>query len=278
MITDIDAVTDAGGQRYIDSLSIVGNEDILPTLTPLSMTPSFTADTGQVLAQDHVIKQGEDGDLQVDFMGDQIETVTIRYLDAITDGSRNVRGIGLFGNLTYSKESLLPVDLLSYDVEKDEDCHPMIKWSTTHEYDLEYYAIEYSYDGINFSNAAIVQPQNTYSAVNHYEQTLDRKLNTDNYFRLVKKELDGSQSILALDAIDGRGCFAFNSVNVYPNPARRNHFYLEIGSSNSKSSEIIIYDQTGKVMSQANYPLNEGNNWFKVSSKSFSPGYLLCAI
>ncbi len=166
-ITDIDAVTGTGGQDWIDSLYIFGNDNsAIPSIRPLSTTPTFIVDSGEVVGISDA-GNGSDGDLIVDFGGTMIDSVVILYMDAIENNAFN-RSAGFYGDLSFSQESLLPVELISYDVEKDPDCRPMIKWQTTHEYDIEYYAIEYSYDGINFSNAAFVQPKNTYSGLNRY--------------------------------------------------------------------------------------------------------------
>ncbi len=279
-ISDIDASEE--NSFFKDSIKIYGNGGTAPKLTPLTGDSTFrVAGPMELVAlagtsgpnMNGKSEGGEDnGTVLVEFQGKEVDTVFIVFMNADTTEQPGTRGVGLFGNFSFSSETVLPVELISYDVDKDADCRPMIKWETTNEYDIEYYAIEYSYDGINFSNAAIVEPKNTYSGINTYEQVLDRKLNEDNYFRLVKKELDGGEDVIALDVIDGRSCHTVNGINVYPNPAYRNHFYIEVQSSESKASEVSIYNQTGKLMSQANYKLNEGNNWFKVSSRAFHPG------
>ena len=279
-ISDIDGAD--GGQSFKDSVVVSANTGVAPQFTYLTGDSTFTiTDKNRLVAlggmsgpnNNGEVSGGQDhGTIRVDWEGLLVDSINIRYLNADAASQPSDRAIGLFANFSFSKESILPVELLSYDVARDADCQPMIKWKTTNEYDLEYYAIEYSYDGINFSNAAIVQPKNNYDQVNLYEHKLDRKLNTHNYFRLIKKELDGSEEILGLEVLDGRSCHAINGVQVYPNPVYRNDFYLEVESTKDKSSEISIVDQTGKLVSRSEYQLKEGNNWFRVSTKQFHPG------
>ena len=282
-ISDIDARDD--GTAFKDSVIVFGREgDGLPVVPELSFITddnTFRIDSGTAVALggdagpdfDGTAAGGSDnGTVRVKFKGALIDAVTIIFLDHSESPDPGTRSIGLFGNLTFSQMTLLPVELLSYSVERDADCQPLIKWQTAQEYDLEYYAIEYSYDGINFSNAAFIRPRNTYHGVNNYQYLMERKLNAENYFRLVKRELDGSEEILALEALDGKVCYGLNDINVYPNPSHKDYFYVEIDASETQSSEITIVDQVGKIISRSRYGLRAGQNWFKVNSKYFRPG------
>ncbi len=282
-ISDIDAIED----QTKDSVEIFANADsVKPTIRILSEDPTVgTIDFPKVAIvvalggitgeqQDGTANGGQDnGSVKVHFLGASVDSVIIIFHDNSGVSDPNQRAIGLFGNLTFSKESPLPVELLSYDVGRDENCHPMIQWKTTNEYELAYYMIEYSYDGVNFSNAAVVAPRNTYTGINHYTHVLDRKLNENNYFRLVKVELDGRSEIIGFDAIDGKSCYEFDNINIFPNPVSQNHFYIQIESSAEKTSEISIINHQGKLISQVSYDLSSGANWFKVSSEKLPPGH-----
>ncbi|MDH3649702.1 MAG: T9SS type A sorting domain-containing protein [Saprospiraceae bacterium] len=276
-ISDIDV---SGARK--DSLVITGNDGLLtPTLYIMGDTPTVGVIGHKAFAlgfpsgpsgNGSAYSNEEAGTILVDFANELIDSVTITYYEAGGEFDPGGRGLGLFGKLSFAQGALLPVDLLSFDVGHDEHCTPLIQWETSNEFGIDYYTIEYSYDGLNFVDAARVGPKNTYFENNKYNLHLARKLNPDNYFRLVKKEMDGSSQILALESLSGSQCHALSAVNIYPNPTFKNYFYVEIESKADKEIDILMIDQGGsRVMKQA-YSLKTGRNWFAIQSKHLVPG------
>ena len=277
-ISDIDV----WGSIRRDSLVVLGNGgSLFPALTVMSDTPTVQVNGNIASAlgapngpagNGSAYSNSDAGTIHVDFGSELIDSVTILYYEASGSSNPGGRGIGVLGDFSFSAIMLLPVELLSFEVGQNESCQPILRWYTANEYGLDHYAIEYSYDGFNFQEAAKVKARNSYIRPTEYIYTLDRKLNSENYLRLVKIQEDGKQDIIGLESLDGKECQALASVNVYPNPSFKNYFYVAIESKAKKDIQIWLINQNGKKVLQTSYHLKSGNNWFSISSKYLTPG------
>lgn len=275
-ISDIDI---AGHHR--DEVIVFGNDStILPTLKVLGEDPVVSVERNRALAKGTGSGRsrtgasygGDDaGSVHVDFSTSYIDSVTIYYLDNDPNPQSGGRGIGLFGNFQYGGTNLRPMDLVTFEVERDDACKPIIKWMTVHEHGVEEYILEYSYDGFNFAEAARWHADNSYTDTVKYEKSLDRKLNEENYFRLIKVSNDEAAQMLALSSVEG-SCYNLSAVNIYPNPSHRDFFYAEIDAKSARIADVIVIDQSGKPVMKTQYELKEGKNWFKINSRYFAPG------
>jgi hypothetical protein len=84
--------------------------------------------------------------------------------------------------------------------------------------------------------------------------------------------LDGDAQNLAELAVSGSDCYSLASVNVYPNPSYKQFFFVEIETSRPQETDIAMFDQSGKQVFRTRYALDKGNNWLRISSKTFAPG------
>ncbi len=276
-ISDIDGVS-----GNADSIIVFANDStVFPMIGIVSADPTVGASSPSAWALkgmsgpnlDGTSAAGQDaGTVQISFGGTLINSITIKYFDISGDNDPQGRGLGLWGNLVFSQNEVLPVELISYKLQKDENCRPLVQWTTASEYDLEAYVIEYSYDGYNYVLSRLVKPQNNSLGITTYEEVLDRKLNEFNYIRLSKIESDGGQDVIGLETISGRDCYNLNTVNIYPNPSYRDHFIVNINSTKDQNTDIVMIDQSGKLVMRQPYALKKGENWFRISSKSFAPG------
>jgi hypothetical protein len=276
-ISDIDA---ADGR--IDSVRIFGNGgEIFPTLSLVSPNP-----TVRVAGRSAVATGGdsgsarvgsafggeETGDILVTFRDEYLDSVTVEYFEASGLPDPAARGIGLFGDLSFQPARIYPMNLLKFGIALDENCQPVVRWVTDQEFGIDEYVVEYSYDGYNFFKAGTIPASNRYTSETEYELPLYRNLNTDNFFRLLKLDLDGSAQILTSEALSGSECFHFTTINVYPNPSSGNFVYVEIESTGQNPADIAIIDQYGEILVQTRYDLNRGRNLFKLESRHLVPG------
>lgn len=276
-ISDIDA---SGPRR--DSVFVFANaQSTLPSLTPLSTLNTVVIKNFSAVASGYPAGpsrsgsslEGQDaGTILVDFGDDVVESVTVRYMEASKTADPGGRGIGLFGNLTLSEAELEPMQVTSFAIDKSEECQPILKWTTLREFNLDGYSVEYSYDGFNFGHAAQTHAKNSYTDTNNYDVLIPRGMNNQNYFRLKLNTPDGSEFLLKEQRVSGEDCFNLASVNVYPNPASKDHFFVEVGTSRSQQTDIAIIDHAGKQVFSTKYMLKEGKNWLKVDSTYFAPG------
>ena len=141
---------------------------------------------------------------------------------------------------------VLPVELLSFKAEKEED-KTAIQWEVTNEKDLTYYAVERSIDGSNFKTIDIQKPR----AKNENEKVrygfLDEKPDLGvNYYRLQLKDLNGQVTYSKTVSVD------FGSkikAKTYPNPFSTD-LSVEIDIEKNIKGDVLIdlLDMTGKIV------------------------------
>jgi len=276
-ISDIDV---ADGRR--DSVVVFGNDStLIPNLAEVSSTSTARTSGNYAVAKGgesgsrrvgSAYRNEDYGNVLVTFSQGYIDSVTIVYYEASGAEDPSARGIGLFGGLKFNKVDFKPTNLLKYGVALDDACQPIVRWVTEHEFGVSEYEVEYSYDGYNFSRAGAVEARNQYTDELEYEMPLFRKLNTDNYFRLVKTDRNGDRKILAVESMSGAECFNISTVNVYPNPSSGNYVFVEIEATEQKVTNIAIIDQNGAILVKTQYELKKGQNVFKLSSRHLVPG------
>ena len=277
-ISDIDV----WGSSRKDSVVIWSNEkSIFPKLRTISnqstvriadrAAVAIGSDTGPS-RNGSAYGKSDAGTIHVDFGEHMIESFIIEYFECSGSADPGGRGIGILGNFTFTQAKVLPAELLTLEIDKTDDCHPVVSWSVSREFHLDTYILEYSYDGFNFQPTVRVEPHNIYAKVNDYNAIVPRQMNANNYLKLTQVLVSGESRTLAIQAFKGTGCQDVASINVYPNPARRDHIYVEIDAVNTRPVDISIVDQYGKQVLKSAYQVHTGSNWFSLNSKYLVPG------
>jgi hypothetical protein len=139
----------------------------------------------------------------------------------------------------------LPIELLVFDARAGKNRQSDLNWITAAEKDNDFFTIERSRDGINFS--AIGRVEGAGNSTNNVYYTFVDKNPFDgvNYYRLKQTDFNGSYSYSETRTVtfDKPVVDAFK---VYPNPAME-QFYIQIEGEVS-SDRIYISDKTGKVV------------------------------
>ena len=276
-ISDIDI---APGRK--DSLIVTGNGGtVLPDLQVLSDQPTVRVmgSTAVALgggygrsASGSSFANQDDGTISVSFRDRELDSITIEYYEAGRAEDPDARGLGLFNNMSFFKTEIIPPKLVKFGLVPDEECMPVLRWVTSHELEIADYEIEYSFDGYNFSRVATVPAKNEYRNENIYEVLLERKLNAQNFFRLIRTDQSGNRVVLTDQRLEGGDCFSFTSINIYPNPSKGNYVFIEIETPASTTTDISIIDQDGEMLVQTKHSLKKGQNVFKLTSRHLVPG------
>lgn len=145
-----------------------------------------------------------------------------------------------------SKDIVLPVNLLSFTAEKTGKQMVKLKWSTTAETNNQYFEVQRSGDGNNFTTIGKVNGTASSSAVKQY-QFMDAKAGNINYYRLKQIDKDGQVHYSAIIRV------SFDEVirwQLYPNPANANTA-LHV-QENVTDLRITLTDATGKMIYKRN--------------------------
>jgi fibronectin-binding autotransporter adhesin len=137
-------------------------------------------------------------------------------------GSITSSSVSSFGPFTFGSTTgginKLPVELLSFSAELNENKAVDITWVTATEINNDYFEVEHSLDAIRFNKIETVQGAGN-STETLYYGTVDYRPNVGvNYYRLKQVDFDGTYaySDVVLVNLEDR----INSIRVYPNPTK----------------------------------------------------------
>jgi hypothetical protein len=156
--------------------------------------------------------------------------------------------------------SWLPVELVNFAANCNENSQVDLKWSTASEQNSEKFIIERSRDLAQWEFVSSINAAGN-SNYNIEYSTLD----TDpfggiSYYRMVQVDNNGDEKIYGPISV---ACSENeNSMIVFPNPTKGN-FTVEISSSeNISNAQIQITDLTGKVINERTTNILEGKSQF----------------
>lgn len=109
----------------------------------------------------------------------------------------------------------LPVSLISFTHQVDETI-VKLEWSTASELNNDFFTVERSIDGLNFTEICQVQGAGTINEISNYSHTDRLSSSAQAYYRLSQTDYDGTHVILGVISATTSGLA--NQVLVYPNP------------------------------------------------------------
>jgi trimeric autotransporter adhesin len=171
------------------------------------------------------------------------------YSGAVINGARvEFSGITVssakpfFTLASTSSVTLLPVELLGFQVYVDDDRQVKIGWKTASELNCDYFTIEKSSDGTVWKLLETSDGAGTSTVVHQYGLTDDQPFPGVSYYRLLQTDFDGTISDLGTRSVilDQE-----EELIVYPNPARNT---LTIAFNDHVVHQILLLDVQGRVM------------------------------
>ncbi|MFY0598591.1 MAG: T9SS type A sorting domain-containing protein [Cyclobacteriaceae bacterium] len=144
--------------------------------------------------------------------------------------------------LETSEDSPLPVELLSFNVAKSGK-DVLITWVTGSEIDNEFFTVEKSINGKDFSAIAHIDGHGTTSDINSYSLVDINKNGELTYYRLSQTDYDKKTEILGLKVLSHAGLK--KEVSFYPNPVP----YLKVITFDEVVPErVTVFNQTGQLV------------------------------
>ncbi len=170
--------------------------------------------------------------------------------------------------------AILPLTLLSFDAEKKGE-KVETKWQTEQEVNTDYFEVERSTNGVNFSSigqvkATGLKQKSTYSLTDNTPPQSNTL-----YYRLKMLDKDGSFDYSKIKSISSKA--SKGDIKIYPNPIS-NTIKAELTSITSGDIDISIVDAFGKVVLTSKQKINEGLNTLNLDCPHLAAGmYLLVA-
>ena len=163
----------------------------------------------------------------------------------------------------------LPVELTSFNVS-EKDCSALLKWSTASEKDFDYFLIERSTNGNDFTRVDIVV-----SSGNENGETynfLDMKASYSNYYRLRMVDLDGSIEYSSVVYVKINCAGLDEEVIVFPNPLMPGENLMLEFTSESNDEILVMVDMLGRVVKRMSLETEQGKNILEMDVSDLAVG------
>lgn len=152
----------------------------------------------------------------------------------------------------------LPIELLSFTATAS-GTYVALKWTTSSELNNDYFTIEKSRDGIDFTAILNVKGAGTSSLPSNYAAIDEKPFGGVSYYRLTQTDFNGATTRHKIVKIDMLGVSA-SVLRVYPNPVSNTDVHILMdGLDNSNLVQLNVHDLTGKLVLTAEVPVNEGS-------------------
>lgn len=138
----------------------------------------------------------------------------------------------------------LPIDLLNFDGYHQENKN-IIFWETASENNSNYFQLNKSKDGTNWSLLTIIEAQGFSSGKHYYEYTDEDETDGINYYNLSQFDLNGHETLdKTISLINEQSSF----LTFYPNPSD-DKVNIQLKTNNPYKS-ISILDASGRKLNQ----------------------------
>ncbi len=163
--------------------------------------------------------------------------------------------------------SALPVELLSFNVNRINERNVGIYWTTASEINSDYFEIERSKDGTNFYQTFTQQAAgNSINEINYTGNDFE-PIEGISFYRLKQVDFDGSFTYSKILQLDNSS----NEILIYPNPTEGN-ININIQRNKTEEVDVFIYNNLGQVSMRKSMLLQKGNSTFSIDLNELEKG------
>jgi len=171
----------------------------------------------------------------------------------------------------------LPVTLASFTTDCDNGI-PLLKWTTASEQNSDYFQIERSRNGIDWTEVSKIQGMGNSNTTKNYQfHDMTSGGNFEGYYRLKQVDFDGNFEYFNPKYILCSSNKITYDIEIFPNPVKE-ELFTGIRNSILGDGLITITDFSGKVIKQEWINLSDGYNLINVDIKDLSNGIYIIKI
>lgn len=162
--------------------------------------------------------------------------------------SSNVSNFSPFTLGSNSNSNPLPIVLLDFNAKAIENAIN-ITWKTAAELNNDYYNVEKSLDGINWTVISTIKGIGTTESISEYGTIDANPVNGVQFYRLKQVDFNGQFEYSSIVPVKFSGLA--NKINLFPSPATTT---LNVSLDNPENSEVTvnIYNSLGQIVMTAN--------------------------
>ena len=174
----------------------------------------------------------------------------------------------------YYAVSTLPVELVSFAANCEDNNTVSVNWTTASEHNSDYYTVEKSRDGLNWKILATKTAAGNSTQLINYSVSDASDVSGTVYYRLSQVDLDGT---IKMYDIISTNCAMDQELSflAYPNPSN-GQFTVKIENEEGGKFTLNITDIQGKAIEEQTIDLETGTTVVKMNPLGLQPGvYLL---
>jgi len=166
----------------------------------------------------------------------------------------------------------LPVTLLNFDANCEREV-TVLSWSTASESNNDYFTIEKSTDGVNFSKISKIQGSGNSTNLINYTFKDNAPSNDISYYRLKQVDFNGQHEYFDIIA---SSCSLVDFFVVTNTKLDDNNLEFDVLTDIKEELTISLYDYSGKLLVNEKSLANEGSNKIKLTDLELAKGiYIL---
>jgi hypothetical protein len=184
---------------------------------------------------------------------------------------------GEMGNIFRSwtlvdKVNVLPIELLKFSA-KCSNSKMQLAWVTATETNSNYFTIEKSFDGINFTFFANIAAAHNSTSIKTYTYTDNGIIETNTYYRLSETDFNGAKKTYSIIVANNCNDDSLNeNINIF---SFNQNVYININSLSNQSINVNIYDATGRLIYGDKLAVQTGTNSLTLNPQLASGVYLV---
>lgn len=194
----------------------------------------------------------------------------IAYVSATSQAGDTIRNQGSFV-INQLRSVPLSINLTKFAATKS-GANAILTWTTVNEKNNDYFELQRSTDGANFTTVAKVNGAGTTDIEQNYNYT-DPIANISAkvlYYRILDVAFDGKKTTSKIVALNNNGTSNISDINVYPNPFSSG-FKIDINSVENGQATIRIKNAVGQVIVDKKNALQAGQNTISVDDLDVLP-------
>lgn len=149
----------------------------------------------------------------------------------------------LYEPQAFTVDSALPIELLEFSASAFDDYSVRVHWTTVTEHHSDYFAVQHSPDGMEFTEIARVKAAGNSMSSQHYTIIHSFPLPGKNYYRLKQVDDDGQSTLSKIVTVQMNGKV---STVVYPNPVVDQWFVDFTREDTDQERWMELFDLTGR--------------------------------
>ena len=215
---------------------------------------TLDCDNSSLFSADPLFINAAGGDFSLNAASVAINTGENSYLPAgtVMDFAMNTRMINTVDMGAHERQSVLPVELVRFTAQPSAKTVDL-EWTTSSEINNDYFQVERSTDGRNFTSLTQVTGAGTTTLARHYTSTDTNPFAGLNYYRLKQVDVDGAFSYSNIVVVELKS----ERVELFPNPVAGT-LYLRMSEFKEELVQYQVTDITGRSMINGTTEVNAG--------------------